>query len=113
MRSLMRAGYLFALVTLASCAGDSSSTTSSSKSSKQSAVSAAQPAQSITLTTDGAGLVKKATAKGVTMHLEDRFQSAVIVRRNADGSLTTECHNEQHEAEAFVQGAATTTSGVK
>ena len=113
MRSLMRAGYLFALVTLASCAGDSSSTPSSSKSSKQSAVSAAQPAQSITLTTDGAGLVQKATPKGVTVQLEDRFQSGVIVRRNADGSLTTECHNEQHEAEAFVQGAAAATSGVK
>jgi hypothetical protein len=110
---MMRAGYLFALMTLASCAGDSSSTPSSSK---QSAVSTTtQPAQSITLTTDGTGLVQQATANGVTVQLEDRFQSAVIARRNADGSVTTECHDDQHQAESFVQGAAAavTASGVK
>lgn len=112
MRNLMRAGYLCALFVLTSCAGDSSSTSSSS-SSKQSAVSAAQPVQAVKLTTDGTKLVQKATPKGVMLEHDDHFQHAVIARRNADGSLSTECHDEQHEAEAFMQGAAATTSEVK
>lgn len=110
MRNLMRAGYLCALLVLASCMGDASSTSSSSK---QSAASAAQPVQAVKLTTDSTGLVQKATPKGVVLEHDDHFQHAVIARRNADGSLSTECHDEQHEAEAFVQGAAATASEVK
>jgi hypothetical protein len=118
MRTLMRAGYLFALAALVSCAGDPSSTASSSKtsSSKQSAVSTAQPAGTqLTVTTDPTGLVQQPTANGVTVQLDDHFQNAVVARRNADGTVSIECHDEHQQAEAFMQGATATAtaSGVK
>lgn len=104
MRKLLQAGCLFALAALASCDGDASSTQTSSK---QSAATKAQP---LTLTTSSAGLVQETTPKGVKAGLQGHFENAVIVRRNADGTLTTECHDEQQQAEAFMQGGATPTN---
>ena len=105
MKKLLRAGCLLALSALASCGGDPSSSAPSSKEATTSAASTT--GQAITLTTSSAGLAPEAAPKGGTMvRLEGHFQSAVIARRNADGTITTECHDEQAEAEAFVQGAA-------
>ena len=106
MRKLLRAGCLFALTTLAGCAGEAGDT--SKTSSKEAA--ATPVAQPLNLTTDSTGLVEQQTANGVMVQLDGRFESAVIARRNADGTITTECHDEQHQAEAFMQG---TTAGAK
>lgn len=105
MRKLFRAGCLFALTTLVGCAGDAAEPKTSSKEA------AATPAvQQLNLTTNSAGLVEQQTANGVKIDLDGRFTNAVMARRNADGSLSVECHDEQHQAEAFLQGA---TAGVK
>jgi uncharacterized lipoprotein YmbA len=107
MKKLLRAGALCALAALAGCAGDSSSTSSSSQ-----PVAPTAP-QSIKLTTQSAGLVQQVTPKGVTVQLDDHFQSAVLARRNADGSVSIECHDDQQQAEAFVQGATPAQAEVK
>ncbi len=98
MRKLVRA--LFALAAIAGCNGDSSSTQTPSKPS-------ASTVQPPTLTTSSAGLVEQPAVKGVKVQLQGHFENAVIARRNADGTLTTECHDEQESAEAFMQGGAT------
>lgn len=112
MKKLLRAGCLSALAMLAGCGGDSSNTPSSSSRSTASTGSTGSTApvaqQAITLTTQSAGLVQQAapSGKGIMLQLDGRFQSAVIARRNADGSIAAECHDEQQPADAFVQGAA-------
>lgn len=110
MKKLLRAGGLCALAALAGCAGDSSSTSSSSQ-PVASTTTATQ--QAITLTTQSTGLVQQVTPKGVMVRLDDRFQNAVIARRNADGSVSVECHDDQQQADAFVQGAAPAQAEVK
>lgn len=110
MRKLLRAGCLCAVAALAGCQGDGTTQTSSDQSSNHSAATAAQP---ITLTTDSTGLVSQTTAKGTIVQLEGRFQSAVVARRNADGSISTSCHDEQAGAEAFMQGATAGQAGSK
>jgi len=110
MKKLLRAGGLCALAALAGCAGDSSSTSSSGQPVASSAKAAQQ---AIKLTTQSTGLVQQVTPKGVTVQLDERFQSAVLARRNADGSVSIECHDDQQEAEAFVQGAAPAPTEVK
>lgn len=107
MRKLLRAWCLFAIAALASCQGDKDSTQTSSNESE------AVTAKPITLRTDSVGLVPKTTAKGTTVQLEGRFESAVLARRNADGSLSTECHDHQPAAEAFMQGAQDSHTEVK
>ena len=107
MRKLLRAGCVFAVALLASCQGDADGTQTSSN---QSAATAVQP---IKLTTDSTGLVKQTTAMGTTVQLEERFQSAVVVRRNGDGSLSTSCHDEQAGAEQFMQAASASHVEVK
>lgn len=111
MKKLLRAGGLIALAMLAGCTGDSNHTPSSSSRSAASTAPVAQ--QAVTLTTQSAGLVQQATPKGTMMQLDGRFQSAVLARRNADGSITTECHDEQQPAAAFMQGAAPAQIEVK
>jgi hypothetical protein len=106
MRKLLRSGALLALLALtalASCGADSGN--SSTSSSGQPATATSQPS---TLTTSSAGLVEQTTPKGTAVQLQGRFESAVIARRNADGSIATECHDEQQQAEAFMQGATAT-----
>ena len=120
MRTLMRAGYLFALAALVSCAGDSSSTAASAQpasaqpaSAQQSVAATAQPAgASLTMTTDPAGLVQQPTANGVMVQLDDHFQNAVVARRNADGTVSVECHDEHQQAAAFMQGATATATAI-
>jgi hypothetical protein len=111
MRKLLRAGCLFALATLAGCTGDSSSTPTTSKQSAATKTqSAARP---LTVTTSQSGLVQQTTTNGVKVQLQDRFQHAVVARRNADGSLATGCHDEHTEAESFMQGATATQPEVQ
>jgi hypothetical protein len=69
----------------------------------------AQPGK-LTLKSDGVGLVKTTSANGTSMKLDGQFQSAAIARRNADGTLTVECHDEQPHAEAFMSNATTTAA---
>ena len=45
-------------------------------------------------------------AKGTVIKLDQQFQAGVLARRNDDGSLSVECHDEQAAADAFVQGAS-------
>jgi hypothetical protein len=113
MKKLLRAGCLSALATLAGCGGNSSDQPSTSTQSTASTAPAVQ--QSITLTTQSAGLVQQATpnGKGTMMRLEGRFQSAAIARRNADGSISAECHDEDQAAAAFAQGAGPAKVEVK
>lgn len=56
------------------------------------------------LRTDGAGLVQTRSAKGNAVKLDGRFQNAMIARRNANGSVTVECHDDNDQAEAFLAG---------
>jgi hypothetical protein len=112
MRKLLRAWCVCAVALLASCQGDEDGTQqkSSSEPAEPAAVQATKP---ITLTTDSTGLVQKTTALGTTVNLEGRFQSAVLVRRNSDGTLSTACHDEEAAAEAFLQGAGPSGKEVK
>jgi hypothetical protein len=57
----------------------------------------------VVLRTDGAGLVPTNTAKAIKVNVQGQFQNAVMARRNADGSLTTECHDTQEGGDAFLQ----------
>ena len=100
MKKLLRAWGLFAVAALASCQGDADKTQTSSK--DQAAAAVAKP---LMLTTDSTGLVPKTTAKATTVVLDGRFESAVVARRNADGTISTSCHDEQVGAESFMQGA--------
>jgi type 1 fimbria pilin len=109
MRNLFRAGCLFAVVVLSSCAGDSSDSQPATG-TKTSATGTAVLTQSVVLTTDPTGLVPTATAKGLAIQLDGRYQNAVMARRNADGTLSVECHDEQDAAEAFVQGGQTAST---
>ena len=102
MMKFVRAGTLLALAALASCQGES--TTSSDPTTRTSISAPAPGSQGVTLSTSGAGLVERRTAKGVSVQLDGRFEQAVIARRNADGSISTECHDEQAEADAFAVG---------
>lgn len=69
---------------------------------------AAQPKPgTLTLRNDGVGLVPTKTATGTSMKLDGQFESAVIARKNADGTLTVECHDDQAHAEAFMKTATT------
>lgn len=98
MRNYFWAGCLFALTALSACGtNDKSQPTDETNST-------ASTGQSIVLSTDGAGLVQQVTAKGIIVHLDDQFHNAVLARREADGSVSTECHNEQGTADAFLQG---------
>lgn len=62
----------------------------------------------IKLSTDPSKVVVKPTAVGHKIELQGQFESAAIARRNADGTITVECHDDQQTAEAFMQspGAA-------
>jgi hypothetical protein len=95
---------VFAAAWLAGCGTSTEPEAASNQHRSQPAVTA-QPVQ---LSTDGVGLAPTVTAKGMAVNLEGRFQSAVIARRNADGSISTECHDDQAAADAFVQGGPAT-----
>jgi hypothetical protein len=106
MRKLVRAWCLFGIAALASCQGDSDNTQTSSAES-------AVEAKPITLRRDTTGLVPKTTTQGTTVRLGDRFRSAVVARRNPDGTISTECHEDESSAESFMQGPTHTHHGVK
>jgi hypothetical protein len=125
MRNLLRAGCLFAAVVLSSCGGDSSDREAGSGTSGKSAPGTGAPGtgtstsplqqQAVVLSTESTGLVQTVSAKGIAVQLDGRFQSAVMARRNSDGSISVECHDEHDAAEAFIQGnpAATAQGEVK
>jgi hypothetical protein len=97
-----------AIATLAGCQGGDADTTQAS--SKEQSVTAGAP---LTLTTSSKGLVPRTTAKGTKVRLDGHFDNAVIMRRNSDGTLSAECHDEAAAAQAFVQGAAPSRREVK
>ena len=53
---------------------------------------------------DSAGLAQTQAATGSSVKLDGRYENAVVARRNADGSLSVECHDDTQSAEAFVAG---------
>ena len=122
MKNLLRAGCLFAAVVLSGCGGDSSDreagsgtsgkSTSGTGTSGTGTSTAALQQQAVVLSTESTGLVQTMSAKGIAVQLDGRFQNAVMARRNADGSISVECHDDQDAADAFVQGQpAVTTQG--
>lgn len=48
--------------------------------------------------------------KGQQVRLHGAFESSVVARRAADGSLVTECFDEAASAEAFMAAPAPTTA---
>jgi hypothetical protein len=92
-------GAVLAIALMSSCSSDST-TQSNTKSGTQGAT------QSITLSTDGSQLVTRITAKGTSVTLDGTFEQGVIARRNADGTISIECHDDQDAADAFAQGTA-------
>lgn len=101
MKRLVRAGCFLAVVVLASCRGESSEPTSDD-------TEAAATTKAVVLNRDASGLVRtRAPGGGVQLRLDGRFEQAVMAKRNADGSVSTECHDDQHEAEQFLQRPAT------
>jgi hypothetical protein len=66
---------------------------------------AARAAAPVGLSTSAAGLRAVQTPTGVAVHLDDRFQHAAIARRAADGTLTTECHDDEQHAQAALAAA--------
>jgi hypothetical protein len=97
MPQLFRAG-CFVVCVLAGCTGDADKSKSST--------STAQP---INLSTDSAGLVTKPTSFGTQIDFAGHYETAVIARRNADGSVSIQCHDDQQSADAFAQGQGADT----
>jgi hypothetical protein len=96
-----------AIASLSGCWDDSSGTPRSDEPAAPSATLRSS------LTTDTAGLVPTTSAKGTTVHLAGRFESAVVAHRHADGSIATECHDTPQEAEAFMQGTSASSAPVE
>lgn len=79
----------------AGCQGDSED-----KGGSPSATSPKPQAAPLVLDTQPAGHAARVTAKGKVLDLGGSHEHAMIARRNADGSVTTECHDDQQTAEA-------------
>jgi hypothetical protein len=60
------------------------------------------PSLGIQLRTDSAGLTPTRSALGTAVKLDGRFENAMIARRNTDGSVTVECHDDEQQAQAFL-----------
>ena len=60
-------------------------------------------AKALTRSTEGLQVFELSNG-GTGVHLDGRFQHALMVRVKADGSLETMCTNHSHEAEKFLQG---------
>src|SRR5688500_10997061 len=92
-----RVAFICGFISLVGCADESSKP-------------APAPPGKLTLKSDGVGLVKTTSANGTSMKLDGQFENAAIARRNADGTLTVECHADQPQAEAFMSTHATTAA---
>jgi len=63
---------------------------------------------------DASALVQFTLPSGAkALHFGEHFHSAAVVRRNADGSLTTECFDEAHAATEFLASERTLTGEVQ
>ncbi len=78
---------------------------------------APQTPQAPALASQSSALVQGRTApqvvtgpKGQQVRLHGAFESSVVARRAADGSLVTECFDEAASAEAFMAAAAPSTA---
>ena len=60
-------------------------------------------ARALTRSTEGLRVFELANG-GKGVHLDGRFQHALMVRVRPDGSLETVCTNHSHEAENFLKG---------
>jgi hypothetical protein len=95
MTKLFRVAIVCGFVTWAACDGD--------RPAAEPAPQAKPSSLGVQLRTDSAGLVQTRSATGVSVKLDGRYENAMIARRNADGSVTVECHDDTQQAEAFVQ----------
>ncbi len=100
MTKLLRLGCLLVVATLSSCQ-DGAGTAADEPAARTSTTG---PTQALQLRTDAAGLVKTTNARGTSIQLHGQFESAVLAHREPDGSIRTECHDDQHAAEAFLHG---------
>ena len=103
MTKLLRLGCLLAVVTLSSCHDEASAPAGNEPAAR----AATQP---VALRTDSAGLIQTTTGKGTSIQLEGRFENAVVAHREPDGTINTECHDDQHAAESFMQGTSASAS---
>ena len=60
-------------------------------------------AKALTRSTEGLRVFELSNG-GMGVHLDGRFQHALMVRVKPDGSLETVCTNHSHEAEDFIHG---------
>lgn len=101
MSRALRAG-LLVLVMAGGCNGGEPPTDPAGADPTTTSPRTSATTQGLALTTSATGLAVKTTAKGKQVELDGRFQAAVVVRRAADGTLASECHDEQAEADAFL-----------
>lgn len=59
--------------------------------------------KALTRSTDGLQVFELASS-GKGVHLDGRYQHALMVRMKPDGSIETVCTNHSHEAEQFLKG---------
>jgi ABC-type cobalt transport system substrate-binding protein len=76
---------------------------------RETEVLSAPLAKALTRSADGLWVFELSNG-GKGVHLDGRFQHALMVRVNSDGSLEIVCTNHSHEAEDFLEG---TTAGAK
>jgi hypothetical protein len=105
--------FVMGAVAVAPACSGGDSTNAKTTAAQTKAVSAVRPSQealqaelSTLLNRDVDGLGKHALPNGggFALHSGDRFHSAAVVRRNADGTLTTECFDDAHSAAEFMAG---------
>ena len=95
MRQLLGIVCIVGSIVVGGCQGDGED-----KGGSPSENTPAPQAAPLVLTTSPTGQVVRKTAKGTQVELGGTHEHAMIARRNADGSITTECHDDQHQAEA-------------
>jgi hypothetical protein len=95
---------LWIVVLVAACGRDGSS----SDQSEPQRATLLEKQSALALTRDTRGLQVTSSAKGKQVRLGGTFQSAVMVRRAADGTLQTECFDDAAAAESFLQATPPT-----
>lgn len=68
------------------------------------------PVQGDGSSTGPSGPVQVPTTNGIRLSLDGRFRTALVGRRNADGSITADCYDDMHSVAALVQATARATT---
>lgn len=68
------------------------------------------PVQGGGSSTGSSGSVQVPTSNGIRLSLDGRFRTALVGRRNADGSITADCYDDMESVAALVQATARATT---